>query len=178
MSRISVHDKEFELFIDEGSIRQRVAELGVQINRDYKDNPPLVIGIMNGVFVFAADLYRVLEGDVKISFVRLKSYEGMTSSGNVVSAIGLEEDVSGRDVLLIEDIIDTGRTLHHFLPELRKSNPKSIKIATLLFKPEALKFDLKPDYIGFEIENKFVVGYGLDYDGLGRNLSSIYQLVV
>ncbi|MEZ5017401.1 MAG: hypoxanthine phosphoribosyltransferase [Flavipsychrobacter sp.] len=176
MGNIKLHDKEFELFISEVTLTKRIEELAEQINKDYRDNPPLVIGVMNGVFVFASDLYRELEGDVQITFVRLMSYQGLKSTGNVVSAIGLEEDIKDRDVLLLEDIIDTGRTLHSFLQELVAKQPKSIKIATLLFKPSALQYDLQPNYIGFEIENKFVVGYGLDYNGLGRNLKSIYQL--
>jgi hypoxanthine phosphoribosyltransferase len=126
--------------------------------------------------MFASDLFKYLTIDAEICFIKLASYKGMKSSGNVVTAIGLDQDLIGRDVVIVEDIVDTGKTLHEFLPKLQHQQPASLKIVTLLHKPEALKHPLTIDYIGFSIPNKFVVGYGLDYDGLGRNLKEIYQV--
>jgi len=127
--------------------------------------------------MFAADLFKHLSIEAELSFIKLASYKGMKSSGNVVTSIGMEDDIFGKDIIIVEDIVDTGKTLHNFLPQLLHQQPKSLKIATLLHKSEATTFPLTLDYIGFDIPNKFVVGYGLDYDGLGRNLKEIYQLV-
>jgi hypoxanthine phosphoribosyltransferase len=127
--------------------------------------------------MFAADLFKNLTVEAEICFIKLASYKGMKSSGKVVTSIGLEDDLYGRDVIIVEDIVDTGKTLHNFLPKLQHQQPESMKIATLLHKPDATTYPLQLDYIGFSIPNKFVVGYGLDYDGLGRNLKEIYQLV-
>jgi len=171
---MKIHDKEFEVLIHRHDIQNRVIKIAEEINKEYKDKKPLLIGIMNGSFLFAADLFRNLTIEAEISFIKLLSYKGTSSSNNVVRSIGLEETVNNRHIIIIEDIVDTGRTLHSFLPELTVQNPSSLKIATLLFKPLALKHDIKPDYVGFEIENDFVVGYGLDYDGLGRNLNDIF----
>lgn len=173
---ITVHDKQFVPFIDAAAINKRIAELGIQISADYKGEKPLIIAILNGSFVFAADLFRQLTIEAEISFIKLASYKGTTSTGSVVTAIGMEEMVTGRHVILLEDIIDTGKTLHSFLPEIKSRQPASLKIATFLTKPEALQHDVKADYTGFEIPNNFVVGYGLDYDGLGRNLPELYTL--
>ena len=137
---------------------------------------PLFIAILNGSFMFAADLFKYLTIDAEICFIKLASYKGMKSSGHVITAIGLDQDLYGREVVIIEDIVDTGKTLNEFLPKLDHQQPKSLKIAALLHKPEATQFPLTIDYLGFRIPNKFVVGYGLDYDGLGRNLKEIYQL--
>ena len=127
--------------------------------------------------MFAADLFKNLTIEAEICFIKLASYKGMKSSGNVVTSIGLEDDLFGKEVIIVEDIVDTGKTLHNFLPKLSHQQPKSLRIATLLHKSEATVFPLHPDYVGFVIPDKFVVGYGLDYDGLGRNLKEIYQLV-
>ena len=176
MSVIQVHDKKFETFLSEDVIQKRIAELAIEIARDYTDKKPLFIAILNGSFMFAADLFKHLQIEAEICFIKLASYKGMKSSGKVVTSIGLEEDLFGKDVIILEDIVDTGKTLHHFLLKLEHQQPRSLKIATLLHKPAATKFPLTLDYIGFSIPEKFVVGYGLDYDGLGRNIKEIYQL--
>ena len=176
MAQIRVHDKQFRSYIDAATIGRRVAELAAQIDHDYKDQRPLFLSILNGSFIFAADLFKKITIEAEISFIKLASYKGTSSSGNVVTAIGLEEHLNGRHVILLEDIVDTGKTLHSFLPELLMRQPASLKIATFLSKPDALKFPVSADYVGFEIPDGFVVGYGLDYDGLGRNLPELYTL--
>ena len=177
MSVIKVHDKNFGIFLSEETIQERVKEIAAAISNDYRGKRPLFIGILNGSFMFAADLFKNLTIDAEICFIKLISYQGTKSTGNVVTSIGLMEDVHGRDVVLIEDIVDTGKTLHDFLPGLWHQQPASLKIAALLHKPDATAFPLTIDYLAFSIPNKFVIGYGLDYDGLGRNLKEIYQLV-
>lgn len=176
MSEVRVHDKTFRPFIDRETIQKRVAELGQEIDRDFHGKVPLFIAILNGSFVFASDLFRSLTIEAEISFIKLASYKGTSSTGNVITAIGMEESVRDRHVIILEDIIDTGKTLHAFLPEIMDRGPASLKIATFLSKPDALKHPIKADYVGFEIPNKFVLGYGLDYDGLGRNLPELYEL--
>jgi hypoxanthine phosphoribosyltransferase len=177
MALIKVHDKSFETYLSENTILQRVKELAEAISKDYAGKRPLFIVILNGSFMFAADIFKHLTLEAELCFIKLASYKGMKSSGKVVTSIGLEEDLFGKDVIILEDIVDTGKTLHNFLPKLIHQQPKSLKIATLLHKPEATEHPLTLDYVGFQIPNKFVVGYGLDYDGLGRNLKEIYQLV-
>jgi len=177
MSTIKVHDKSFETYLSEETILQRVEELAVDINKDYAGKRPLLIAILNGSFMFASDLFKQLTIEAELCFIKIASYKGMKSSGKVITSIGLEEDIYNKDVLIVEDIVDTGKTLHRFLPKLHHQQPRSLKIVTLLHKPEATEFPLTLNYIGFVIPNKFVVGYGLDYDGLGRNLKEIYQLV-
>jgi hypoxanthine phosphoribosyltransferase len=176
MNTIRVHDKSFEIYLSESTILQRVKEMAAAISKDYEGRRPLFIAILNGSFMFASDLFKQLTIDAELCFIKLASYKGMKSSGNVITSIGLDDDLFGKDVIIVEDIVDTGKTLHNFLPKLDHQQPKSMKIATLLHKPEATEFPLQLDYIGFGIPNKFVVGYGLDYDGLGRNLKEIYQL--
>lgn len=176
MSIVKLHDKTFDTYLSEQEIQEKVRAIADQINKDYKDKRPLFIAILNGSFMFAADLFKYLTIDAEISFIKLVSYKGMKSSGNVITSIGLEAELFGREVIIVEDIVDTGKTLHEFLPKLDHQQPKSLKIAALLHKPEALQFPLTIDYLGFSIPNKFVVGYGLDYDGLGRNFKEIYQL--
>jgi hypoxanthine phosphoribosyltransferase len=177
MALVKVHDKSFETYLSENTILQRVKELAEAISKDYAGKRPLFIVILNGSFMFAADIFKQLTLEAELCFIKLASYKGMKSSGKVVTSIGLEEDLFGKDVIILEDIVDTGKTLHNFLPKLIHQQPKSLKIATLLHKPEATEHPLTLDYVGFQIPNKFVVGYGLDYDGLGRNLKEIYQLV-
>jgi len=173
---IQVHDKVFKPFIARAAIQKRVKELGKQIDEDYKGLNPLFIAILNGSFVFAADLFRCITINAEISFIKLASYKGTSSTGNVITAIGMEERLHERHVIILEDIIDTGKTLSSFIPELLSRQPASLKIATFLCKPDALKYDVKANYIGFEVADKFVLGYGLDYDGLGRNLPELYEL--
>jgi hypoxanthine phosphoribosyltransferase len=177
MSVVNVHDKSFETYLSEETILRRVKELAAAINKDYAGKRPLFIVILNGSFMFAADIFKNLAIEAEVCFIKLASYKGMKSTGKVITSIGLEEDLFGKDVLILEDIVDTGKTLHNFLPKLQHQQPKSLKIATLLHKPEATQHQLTLDYVGFQIPNKFVVGYGLDYDGLGRNFKEIYQLI-
>lgn len=176
MALIKVHDKSFDTYLSEEVILQRVKQLAASISKDYAGRRPLFIAILNGSFMFASDLFKHLDIDAEICFIKIASYKGMKSSGNVVTSIGLDDDLFGRDIIIVEDIVDTGKTLHNFLPKLQHQQPASMKIATLLHKPDATEHPLTLDYVGFEIPNKFVVGYGLDYDGLGRNLKEIYQL--
>src|SRR5438270_7598324 len=177
MQPIKVHDRWFETFLSEEMIQAKVAELAQQINEDYTGRKPLFIAILNGAFMFAADLFKHLTIDAEICFIKLVSYKGMRSSGHVTTAIGLDQDLYNRDVVLVEDIVDTGKTLGLFIPKLQHQHPASLKIAALLHKPDATKHVLELNYVGFTIPDKFVVGYGLDYDGLGCNLKEIYQVV-
>jgi hypoxanthine phosphoribosyltransferase len=150
--------------------------MAAQISTDYEGKKPVFIGILNGSFMFAADLYKNISIPSTISFIKLVSYKGTSSTGTVITSIGLEEDLSDKEVILIEDIVDTGKTMSAFIPSLEKLQPASIRICTLLHKPDALQFPLEIDYIGFNIPDKFVVGYGLDYDGFGRNSREIFQI--
>jgi hypoxanthine phosphoribosyltransferase len=177
MPSIKVHDKTFETYLSEQTIQEKIREIANAINKDYAGKRPLFIAILNGSFMFAADLFKSLSIEAEICFIKLVSYKGMKSSGQVVTAIGLDDDLFGKDVIIIEDIVDTGKTLNEFLPKLHHQQPASLKIASLLHKAEATKYPMVIDYLGFSIPDKFVVGYGLDYDGLGRNLKEIYQLV-
>ncbi len=172
-----VHHKTFERFISATQIQTRVDEMGKQIVADYQGKSPLFIGILNGAFVFAADLLRACEGiDATISFTKLSSYKGTTSTGAVTTLIGLDVPLKNRHIIIAEDIIDTGKTLSVFLNLIRREKPASIALATCLLKPTALQHPLQIDYCGFEIPNEFVIGYGLDYDGLGRDLKDIYKI--
>jgi hypoxanthine phosphoribosyltransferase len=157
-------------------VSTRVQELAQQIDKDYKDKRPLFIAILNGSFMFAADLFKSLTIDAEICFIKLASYKGTKSTGQVITAIGLDTDIVGRHVIVLEDIIDTGKTMSEFLPQLHNQQPASLKIAALLHKPEATTYPIQIDYLGFSVPDKFLLGYGLDYDGLGRNLKEIYQL--
>jgi len=176
MSVIKVHDKYFVPWLSEAAITERIKEIAEQITNDYAGKRPLFIGILNGAFMFASDLFKHIQLDAEISFIKLASYKGIKSSGQVITAIGLDMDLTGRDVIIVEDIIDTGKTLTEFLPQIRNQQPASLKIAVLLHKPAATVHPIHIDYCCFSIPNKFVVGYGLDYNGLGRNIASIYQL--
>ena len=176
MNSINVLDKEFVPYLLEKEIQEKITALAVQLNKDYAGKRPIFLSILNGSFLFTADLFKQITIEAEVCFIKLASYKGMSSSGNVITAIGLEANVSGRDIIILEDIIDTGKTLHHYLPQLLSSSPASVKVAVLLNKKEALQFPVQVDYTCFEIPNKFVVGYGLDYDGLGRNSKDIYQL--
>lgn len=176
MKNIQVHDKIFRPYISEEKLKEKVSELAEKISLDYQDKKPMFIAILNGAFIFAADLFKALHIDAEISFIKLASYKGMKSSGQIITAIGLDVEIFNRHVVIVEDIVDTGKTLHEFLPQLWHQQPASIKIAALLHKPEATVFPIEVDYVGFNIPDKFVIGYGLDYNGLGRNTPEIYQL--
>jgi hypoxanthine phosphoribosyltransferase len=176
MSRIKVHDKFFDPYLSAAEIDQALNQLADELKRDYAGQTPLFIAILNGSFIFASDLFKKLGFPAEICFIKLASYKGIKSTGQVVTSIGLDVDLYGRDVVILEDIIDTGKTLHEFLPQLSHQQPKSLRICALLHKKEATRYPLQIDYLGFTIPDRFVVGYGLDYDGLGRNLGEIYQL--
>ena len=176
MSNITVLDKEFVPYISEQEIQEKITALAQQLNNEYAGKKPIFLSILNGSFLFTADLFKQITIEAEVCFIKLSFCKGTSSSGNVITAIGLDANVNGRDIIIVEDIIDSGKTLHHFLPQLESSNPSSIKIAVLLNKKEALAYPIKVDYACFDIPNKFVVGYGLDYEGLGRNTKAIYQL--
>ncbi|WP_194776101.1 hypoxanthine phosphoribosyltransferase [Pararhodonellum marinum] len=173
---IIIKDKQFVPYLSAKALDKRIKQLGKQISEDYKGRRPILIGILNGSFMFCSDLVKEIDLNTIISFVKFSSYQSTASSGTVKDLIGLEYPIIGEDIILIEDIIDTGLTMQHMLKVVKEKKPKSIAIASLLLKPEALRIPVEIKYLGFEIPNKFVVGYGLDYDGLGRNLKEIYQL--
>jgi hypoxanthine phosphoribosyltransferase len=173
---IQVLDKTFVPYLSEQEIQDRINQLAIQINADYEGKNPLFIGILNGSFMFASDLYKNITTPSTISFIKLASYKGTTSTGTVIKSIGLEENLQDKDIIIIEDIVDTGKTMSAFIPSLQQLQPASIRICTLLHKPDALQFPLSLDYVGFNIPDKFVVGYGLDYDGYGRNSREIFQI--
>ena len=177
MSVIQVIDKKFKPYISAAQISERVKELAKEINIEYAGKRPIFIAILNGSFMFASDLFKDINIDAEICFIKLASYKGTRSTGNVITSIGLDEPLKDRHVIIIEDIVDTGNTLHQFLPQLYNQQPASLKIASLLHKPDALKYPIVIDYLGFSVPNIFLLGFGLDYDGLGRNLAEIYQLV-
>ncbi|MFR1987717.1 MAG: hypoxanthine phosphoribosyltransferase [Prevotellamassilia sp.] len=177
MDKITVRDREFTVSIPEAKIMQRVAEIAAQINADLEGEKPLFLAVLNGSFVFAADLMRGITTPCEITFVRMASYLGTESTGKVQELIGLKEDLKGRTVVIVEDIIDSGLTMQNLLTMLEAKQPKEIRIAALLVKPGNLKIKLDIPYCCFEIPNDFIVGYGLDYDGEGRNLRNIYTVV-
>lgn len=174
---IQIHDKQFEPYISAEDIAVQIDRIAEEINKDYEDKNPIFISILNGAFIFASDVFKKIRGDAEICFIKLASYKGVKSTGKVITAIGLDADLYERHIIILEDIVDTGKTLSQFLPQLTHYHPASLKIAVLLHKPDAKVHPISIDYLGFTIPNKFVVGYGLDYDGLGRNLKEIYQLV-
>ncbi len=177
MSVIQVNDKKFTPYLTASQIDKEVKRLGAEINNDYEGKRPLFIAILNGSFMFASDLFKELTIEAEICFIKLVSYKGTKSTGQVITSIGLDATLTGRDVIVLEDIVDTGRTLHAFLPQLVNQQPASLKIASLLHKPDALAHPVTIDYLGFSVPDKFLLGYGLDYDGFARNLKEIYQLV-
>jgi hypoxanthine phosphoribosyltransferase len=176
MNEIKLLDREFSVYLTEDEIQGRVTALAEKINEDLKGEDVLFFGILNGVFLFAADLFRQITLECQVSFIKLASYDGTSSTGKIKELIGWNEDITGKTVVVIEDIVDTGATLERVIGELKLRKAAEVKICTLLFKPEAYTKDIPIDYIGFEIPNNFVVGYGLDYDGYGRNLKAIYKL--
>ena len=176
-SVVQVKDKKFALYISEDKIRARVKEVASQIDEDLRKKNPLFLVILNGSFIFAADLLRDINFPCEITFVRMSSYEGTCTTGEVKQLIGLKENVEGRTVVIVEDIIESGYTMKEVLHILGEKKPKEVYITSLFVKPGCLKVDLKIDYRCFDIEDDFIVGYGLDYDGLGRNLPDVYDVV-
>jgi len=177
MNEVQLYDKKFRVSIPEADILERVKSVADKINADMKGKRPLLLAVLNGSFIFAADLMRYLTVDCEISFVKLASYQGTTSTGTIKEVIGINEDLTGRDVIIVEDIVESGNTIKRMIDTLGTRNPASVHICTLLFKPEALTVPLDVEYAAIRIPNDFIVGYGLDYDGLGRNLRDIYTLV-
>ncbi len=176
MSVIQVNGKSFQPYLTAEEINKQIKRIAAEINSDYAGKRPLFIAILNGSFMFASDLFKELSVEAEICFIKLASYKGTRSTGHVITSIGLDESLKDRHVVIIEDIVDTGKTLSEFLPQLTDQQPASLKIAALLHKPDALVHPLTIDYLGFSVPNKFLLGYGLDFDGLGRNLKEIYQL--
>ncbi|MBC8110705.1 MAG: hypoxanthine phosphoribosyltransferase [Verrucomicrobia bacterium] len=176
MQKILLNGKAFEQLIDGQTIAERITLLARQIDEDYQGKKPLFIVVLNGAFMFASDLIKQIQIDCEVSFVRLSSYSQMKSTGTVTQLLGLQEKLENRHVIVVEDIIDSGNTIHAIMQEMLPQNPQSLEIATFLIKPEALQHKIKPRYSGFDIANDFVVGYGLDFDGLGRNTPHLYVL--
>lgn len=176
MKQVSYNGLTFEPFIEREKIQARILELAREITEQYRGRRPLLVCVLNGAFPFAAELFLNIDTDAEISFIRLKSYEGTSSTGTVKEIMGLHDDIKGRPVILVEDIVDTGQTIKRLVDTVSAKNPAEVKIATLLFKPESLQCDVKPDYVGFAIPPKFIIGFGLDLDGLARNLQDIYVL--
>ena len=173
-SLITLHNKPFRPYLSAAKIGAAIDRLAVRLNADYASRRPLFVVVLTGGFMFATDLLKRFTGECEIVFIRVASYEGTGSTGAVQEIMGLREDVQGRDIILVEDIVDTGTTLNHLLPTLEANRPASIEIAAMFFKPASLRYQLTLNYIALEIPNDFVVGYGLDYDGLGRNLPDVY----
>jgi hypoxanthine phosphoribosyltransferase len=179
MNSVQIEDKDFEIFLENDQINKRTRLIGIQLNVDYENRCPIIIGVLNGSFLFMADLLKEIDVSCEIDFIRISSYKGGTeSTGTIKEALGLPDNLHDRDIIIVEDIVDTGLTLKYILEKVHLQKPASVRVCSLLFKPSAL---LEPvpelEYIGFEIPNEFVVGYGLDYKGLGRNLKDIYRAV-
>lgn len=178
MTQITLHDKVFSKYISSGEILDAVKNIAECINNDIKNEElPVFLSILNGSFMFTSDLMKYINFDCLLSFIKLSSYDGLSSKGEIKELIGLNFDLTGKTVVILEDIIDTGVTVEHLVGVISKYKPKQLKIATMLFKPEAYAKDIKLDYTGILVPNEFIVGYGLDYNGLGRNYPDIYKLV-
>ena len=173
---IQLHDKQFVPFISEQEIDFAIATMASQVEADFADETPVFVGVLNGAFMVVSDFMKHYKKPCEVSFIKLASYEGTSSTNEVKQLIGLNQDLTGRTVIVIEDIVDTGNTVAELKTLFKKQNVKHFKIATLFLKPEAYTKDIKIDYVGIRIPNKFIVGFGLDYDGLGRNLREVYQL--
>ncbi len=178
MKRVKLHDKEFELSINHDRIQTAIGIVAQKIREDMKNEPiPVFLSVLNGSFMFTTDLLKQMDFNCEVSFVKLASYSGTNSTGKVSELVGLSTDIKGRTVIIVEDIVDTGNTLEELFRVLKKYEPKQIKVATFLLKPEAYKKDIPVDYVGMRVPNDFIVGYGLDYNELGRNLRNIYTVV-
>jgi hypoxanthine phosphoribosyltransferase len=176
MATIKIHDREFVKTIPAEEIAARVKGVAERINRDYAGKRPLLIGVLNGCFMFVSDLMKNLEIECEVSFVKFSSYQGAETTGNVKQLLGLSESIEGRDVIIVEDIVDTGLTMHKMLETLAEKKPASLAVASLFLKPARLRVPVEVKYSAFEIPDRFIVGYGLDYDGLGRNLPDVYDV--
>lgn len=172
---VKIHDLVFEPFISQAKIAERIREIGKELSEKFSGDNPIFLGMLSGAFVFMADIIRSFEGDCEVSFVKYFSYEGTKTTGSLNEVLGVGDEITGRTLILIKDIVDSGLTLHRFLPKVYEKKPKHVEVVSLLVKPDALKHDVPVHHVGFEIEDKFVVGYGLDYDGVGRSLPAIYK---
>lgn len=177
MKTVQVKDKQFELFISEDKLQREIKRIADSICNDYLGKSPLFLVILNGSFMFASDLFKNIQLPVEISFIKVSSYSGVASTECVKELIGLNEDVEGRDIIIVEDVVDTGLTMKDTLALINAKNPSSVSICTLLFKPNKLQVNLDIKYVAMEIPDDFIVGYGLDYDGYGRNLRDIYKII-
>ncbi|MBO0357354.1 hypoxanthine phosphoribosyltransferase [Hymenobacter sp. BT186] len=174
---ISLHDKQFKPYLSAARLAEVEQELAARLNQDYADKKPLFLAILNGSFMFASDLLKLVQIPCEVSFIRVASYQGTSSTGEVKEVLGLTEELAGRHVVLLEDIVDTGHTMRMLLDKLATKQPASLEVATLFMKPECLQHELAIRYVGLSIPNDFIVGYGLDYDGLGRNYPDVYKVV-
>ncbi len=177
MKRIKVLDKEFGISIPSERIQNRIQELAFEISRDLKDQDPVFIAILNGSFMFASDLFKKISIDAQITFLKLASYQGTSASGTVKQLIGLNQEIKNQNIVILEDIVDTGSTLDTIMRQLSGYQPASVRVAALLYKPDSCKAEIPLDYIGFSIPNQFIIGYGLDYNGYGRKYQDIYTLI-
>jgi hypoxanthine phosphoribosyltransferase len=177
MASKKIHDRHFEVYITNAEIRKVISDMARRINEDLAGRDVIFLGILNGAFMFASDLFREITLDCQITFLKLASYAGTSSTGTVKRLIGINEDIYQKTVVILEDIVDTGVTLDNIIKQLKGYEPGEIRVATMLFKPAAYTKDLKLDYVGIEIPNDFVLGYGLDYQGYGRNLADLYRVV-
>lgn len=177
MNQVEVNGKTFRISIPEAEIKKRVKAVAEEISRDMEGKNPLLLGVLNGAFVFAADLMREMTIPCEVSFVKLASYQGTTSTGKVTEVLGINEDLTGRDIIIVEDIVDTGLTMKRMIESLGTRNPASVSVCALLVKPDKLQVELDLKYVAFKIPNEFILGYGLDYDQAARGLKDIYTLV-
>jgi len=177
MEKVRVKDREFASYISNSEIQTAVKKLADQMNTDLDGKNPLFLCVLNGSFIFAADLLKMINIDCGISFIKMASYQGTSSTGEVKTILGLDSEIKDRVIVIVEDIVDTGNTIVALVNQLQSYGPKDIKVSTLLFKPEAYQKDIKIDYRALEVSNEFLVGYGLDYDGFGRNLEHIYKII-
>lgn len=176
MKKVTILDKEFELFIDSDIIQDSIKRVAAKMNKELEYKNPIFVAILNGSFMFAGDLMKYVTIPSEITFVRIASYRGVSSTKDIKEVLGLVENIKDRTVVIVEDIVDTGNTIERLIKQFELLGPKEIKIATLLFKPKALVKDVRPDFVALEIPNDFIVGFGLDYDGYGRNLRDIYKI--